>query len=312
MGDVVPEKSQRRVAFVLGSEHALGEIAAAVDRVGGPPDDPYEDQELGEGICLGERCGPRHHSEQLAHIETFSRHPRSHALHAPESLHRRHGEIDGRSHREQKLEKIGDYDAPEAREGRVCDGDEEEEQDGEDLRVHPEDRLPLPTRHNQHDLRHRLHDPGDDEHILEESEPGRAIDPQRLGRPPVVTQLYELRVGRDPGAPPETGKEKDGRHGADAVLPPEPVLVYSALRDESRDDERRIRREGRRDHRRADDPPGKRSARDEELLRAPRGAFRQKDPDTEDEREIAEDDGNIPGRERQRHLFSSFSPANLL
>ena len=148
----------------------------------------------------------------------------------------------------------------------------------------------------------------EDDAVDRDAEIERAEAAQEGGGLARVADLGELDVGHHAGAAPEPRVEEDGQHAAGDHVPPEPVAGDAVARDHAGDDQRRVGGEGRRDHRRAGQPPRDVAAREEELGRAAARAPGVVQPDRQVQREVAGDDEPVDQGERHG-LIAGIQPS---
>lgn len=295
VGDIEEKGGSHGVAFVLGGEHALGDVAAAsglgAGEVGGPPLDGEGDEKDGEPDCGvievredGHFCDDPFIGEEGAHA--------SDAL----VVHEVDGGPNGAAHGEGELDEIGEDDAPESTEGGVDENDEAA--DGEHL----------PGGDSEDDLAELdggETDHSHDEDVEDEAEIEGAESPQEGGFFSAVAELVELDIGHDAGASPEFGKDKDGDHSRDEEGPPAPVCGDSLVADELGDEVWGVGGESGGDHGDAEEPPGHAASGKEELGGAFSGLPGSEDADAQRDEEEACDDGPVEGSEERLSEQSS-------
>src|SRR5438876_8156636 len=201
------------------------------------------------------------------------------------------GKDDDHGHLERELKEIGDQASPESSDEGVNAGEGNQHQyadeQGSVARI-AEGQLPKHvaadrelqdaaggdhgTEEDGDDVCHSIGDPAEDETVHQQSEVEGLEAAQKSGGLAAVANLGQLDVGKNLGAAPVAGKEKDGEHAAEAHAPPDPVAGDSLGGDDAGDQQRSISRESRGHHRGTGQPPGDVAARDEKIFGVAGGA----------------------------------------
>ena len=199
--------------------------------------------------------------------------------HVPEREHHRH---DRAHHHEREEEEVRVHHPAQAAERGVDD--------------HAD--LDRAERHERH------HD-----EVEQDAEVESAETAQERGRLPRIAQLVELDVRRHAGTPPQLRVHEHGEHPREEERPPLPVAADAALvADQLREEVRAVRGRGGGHHRDAEQPPGHRPPREEELLRARRAlpARERRNQDQHEEKQPdhrpVEAHHRLRGSSKQRHF----------
>ena len=136
--------------------------------------------------------------------------------------------------------------------------------------------------------------------LIGQGEVQRPEAAQRRRRLAAVAQLGELEVGQHAGPAPQPGEEEDRQDARDGPVPPQPVAGDAVAGHQPGHDQRRVRREGRRDHRGAGEPPRQRAARDEVLVERLARLADIGQPDRGGDDEVEQDDQPVGEGEMHR------------
>ena len=228
-------------------------------------------------------------------------------VHTPDFFDRHPGQHDDHGHLQDELEKVGNQNAPQASDEGVQPGERDQNQHADhesgvtripqgvlermsaDRHLQHASLLDDGTEQNRDNAHHRLRHPPQDEAVHEEAQVHRFEPTQKRGRLPAVSDLDELHVGQDLGAPPVTGEEEDGQHSSHTGTPPDPIAGNSLPGDQAGDQQWGVCGERRGDHRGSCQPPGDVAAGDEELFRVATGPPAVIEADQQIDQQVGDD-----------------------
>ena len=158
-----------------------------------------------------------------------------------------------------------------------------------------EGRRGLDVERRLEDLEHRQADPAEDDAVDRHAEIKSAEAAQERGGLARVAQLGELDVGHDARTAPQAAKKNTVSMPLITKFHHSQLPAMPFFDDQAGDDQRRVGRKSRGDHRRARQPPGGVAAGEKEFARAASGAAGVIQPDQQVGGEVEGDDGPVEG-----------------